>query len=594
MTRGSADMLRIVQGVIALRQPVPEGECKAIFADQFGGEPGSVTRELAISASSLVVGRTASLWSQSRPILWDRLRGEYARVEDGAALDALAPAIRAGTAWPALDDCAVFQDQHGTLLFASGSGATTFFYSEHRNSVVFANRPQAIRFARGAPLDRLGVGEIVRFGANYGQRTILRGLKRIPIGHVLDCAADKSPRQRSFVDYSHRPVSHLDEVETREAIGAAIDRNLALIEGPRDLLFSGGVDSALLALRGVENGTVETGWFYAVGPGDSELDPARHSAATIGLHLETVQDRTSPEDIARRIGAYTLPTLDFSILPTFALGAAVLASRGRTTFVDGTGGDAWFGFGSLAHAGTWLSLHRLRAFSPLARRAYCAALPWEELPYLRPIKGLARTPVRPSAALGHMCANPVYSALLDLSAEEWLTVEEEALAVMRSLTGGELGDATSEAIVSDACLIAIAQFAAKTSQWTLAGQAATFYPFLMPNMVAIGRTMPPHLLMRDGQAKPLLKDMVAASALGRDFANRRKSGFQPPLQKLLQDERSREGLMLVREADEGPWTQTAREMPQRLLRDKNSLRIGGLYAIWSRLVIEFWLKSLRQ
>lgn len=586
--------MRLLQGVIALDQSVPDEECAAHFAAQIGGKPQSNNRRLAVSASNAILGKVASYWSQGPLVLWDSLRGEYVPVGDADKLDALASAMRAGSAWPALDDCAIFHDREGLLLFASGSGATTLFYHKDRNSLAFANRPQALRYARSAPLDRLGVGEIVRFGANYGCRTILQGVNRIPIGHVLECAPGKPPRQRAFMEYSHRPIPHRDEAETRLEIGEALDRNLALIDGPRDLLFSGGVDSALLALRGIEQDAIRTGWFYAVGPGDPELEVARRAAATIGLELETVQDSTSPTDIIRRIAAYALPTLDFSIIPTFALGSAVVAARGSTTFVDGTGGDAWFGFGSLAHARSWLSLGRFRALSPLARQAYCTALPWEDRGFLRPLKGLARTPMIASAALGHMCANPVYSMLLDLSRDEWLAIEEEELALLRSLTGGELSSPDSEVIVSDACLIAVAQFAAKTSQWSLAGQAPTLYPFLMPNMVAIGRTMPSHLLIRDGEAKPLLKDMVAASSLGRQFAYRRKSGFQPPLQKLLQNEHGREALRIDREAEEGPWTSIARDLPHRLLRDRNSLRIGGLYAIWSRLVIEFWLKSLRQ
>lgn len=571
-----------------------QAEVRAAFADQFGGEPLVHVDGLAIAASTAVSGAVAELWSQDPVVLWDSRQGEYIRVGNGRALDRVASAIRAGVAWPALDDCVVFRDREGILIFASGAGAATLYYCEQGNILAFANRPQAMSFVRTAVPDRLGIGEIVRFGANYGRRTLLHGLSRIPIGHALECAPGRPLRQRSFIDYSHNPLVHRDESETKAEIGQALDRNLALIEGPRDLLFSGGVDSALLALRGIPQDAICSGWFYSVGEGDRELAIARHAAATLGLDLETVYDNTSPRDIVERVSAYALPTLDFSIIPTFALGSAVVAARGETTFVDGTGGDAWFGFGSLSHADSWLGLHRFRALSPLARQAYGAALAWEDLRSLRPLKGLARTPALPSAALGHMCANPVYTTLLDLSSEEWLAIEEEELALMRSLTGGELGSPSSEVIVSDACLIAIAQFAAKTSQWSLAGHARTFYPFLMPNMVAIGRTMPLHLLIRNREAKPLLKDMVATSPLGRNFAFRRKSGFQPPLQRLLQVARGGGVFNIAGDAEEGPWTPIARELPERLLRDRNSLRIGGLYAIWSRLVIEFWLKSLRQ
>lgn len=583
-----------MRGTLALGHAPEEQSAAPVFADQFGDAPASEAGRLAISASHQVTGQRASLWSLGPSVFWDAARQDYVRVSDGPALDAVAPLVRAGTAYPALDDCTVFQDREGVLLFASGSGATTFYYTEHGGVLVFANRPQPIRAARSASLDRLGAGEIVRFGANYGRRTLLEGIQRIPIGHLLESMPGRAPIQRAFADYSHRPAENLDEPAMREAIGKALDRNLALIEGPRDLLFSGGVDSTLLALRGVSTGTIHTGWFYAVSDTDPEAAIARRSADTIGLRLETVQDSTAPDDIIRRIAAYALPTLDFSIVPTHALGSAVAGASKGTTFIDGTGGDAWFGFGSLAHADAWHPLHRLRALSPAARRLYMAMLEREDLALLKPLKGLARTPRRPSAGLGHMCANPVYSALLDLSGDEWLQVEDEVLTVLRSLSGGEAQSAAGEVIVSDACLIAVAQFAAKTSQWDVGAQSATAYPFLMPNMVALGRTTPRHALIRDGHAKPLLKDIVAASPLGRDFAYRRKSGFQPPLQRLLQSGNGRAALFSQIGAGEAPWTEAARRLPERLLRGENSLRIGGLYAIWARLGIEFWLKTLRQ
>lgn len=583
-------------GAIAL-DPAHSGDrLRSVFIAQFGNEPDTESDRLALTASNAVAGREASLWSRDPVVFWDSRREAYRRVTGPDALDEIAGDVRAGLIWPALDDGVVFQDRDGVLLFASGAGATTFYHTEVDGVVLFASRLPAIRAARTAPIDRLGLGEIVRFGANYGRRTLLQNVHRIPLGHVLDCKPGSQPTQRAFMDYSYRPREDATEVEMREAIGAALDLNLGLIEGKRDLLFSGGVDSALLGLRGVATDTVRTGWFYAVEETDPELAIAREAAQITGLDLRIVSDATTPEEIMRRIAAYSLPTLDFSIVPTHALGSAIAEAHGRTTLIDGTGGDAWFGFRSFAHAGAWPRLQRLNALSPLARQFYMRALVWEDRPALRPLKGLARTPRLPNAGLGHLCANPVYSELLDLDRDEWLAIERDIVAVMHSLTGGEPGGPEGEVVVADACMIAVAQFAAKTGQWDVAEQAATFYPFLMPNMVALGRTVPSHMLVREGTAKPLLKDMVAASPLGRDFAYRRKSGFQPPLQRLLQNESAREILFdgIGNTADVVPWSPAARRLPKRLLQESNSLRIGGLYAIWAQLVIELWLKSLRQ
>ena len=192
-------------GALALSPALPEARLREVFAEQFGRAPEAGTGELRVTASHAVEGRQASLWSRDRPVFWDSRREEYVRIDGPTALDAIAPLVRAGVAWPALDDCVVLLDREGVLLFASGAGAATLYHVESDGTLLFADRPQSIRASRDAPVDRLGLGEIVRFGANYGRRTLLQGVHRLPIGHVLDCAAGRPAVQRAFVDFSYRP-----------------------------------------------------------------------------------------------------------------------------------------------------------------------------------------------------------------------------------------------------------------------------------------------------------------------------------------------------------------------------------------------------
>ena len=149
----------------------------------------------------------------------------------------------------------------------------------------------------------------------------------------------------------------------------------------------------------------------------------------------------------------------------------------------------------------------------------------EQKKLVRPLKVLSRLPYHKSAGLAHLCANPVYKQLLTTPLNDWQLIENDELNLLSSFCNKRALSDEGEVIVSDATMIAINQFAAKTGQWNLANSQGTFYPFFMPNMVDLGRTIPTHFMFNQGMAKPILKKLVAKTQLGSDYAFRKKSGL---------------------------------------------------------------------
>ena len=496
------------------------------------------------------------------------------------------------------DDCSIIISPHNIALRSTASGASILYYHVTSEYFVFATSIKHFTKAKFAPLDPLGVGEVLRFGAGYGRRTIVNGIERLPFGHQLDFKRDGTYEISAFQSFSRKPDSDLDQRDAKELIKKALDLSLAQIPENALLLFSGGVDSTLLAQFLSRSGKQFKSTMLAFGDHDKELENARGISNAIGMEFEPIRHTFDLSDLTSSIEAYSSPTLDFSILPTYSLGSEVLKRNQdrNIRLIDGTGGDAWFGFQSLRNAGTWRRLSYLSMFRKSAQSIFARMACYDGSSLLWPIKALGRSSIRSNAGLGHLCTTPLYSNMIDLNQESWLQMEDEIISLYGKLTHGSEQDEMSQLLVIDACLIATSQFAAKTSQWDLSSECGTFYPFLTPEMVNIARKLPANLFFSDSHAKPLLKDLTIEMGLPRQFSYRQKSGFQPPLQKMLSSRDTLEKVLSLVEGEnevKSLLTNYASELPRKLLENRRPLTIQSLYAIWGIIVLTAWVKSLR-
>ena len=496
------------------------------------------------------------------------------------------------------DDCSIIISPHNIALRSTASGASILYYHITNDYFVFATSIKQFTKARFTQLDPLGIGEILRFGAGYGKRTVLQGIERLPFGHQLDLNRAGTFKVSTFVNFARKPNLDWNESDAKEQIKKALERSLAEIPEKALLLFSGGVDSTLLAqiLRG--SGRQFKSTMLAFGDQDSELENARGISESMGMEFEPLQHNFELDDLTSSIEAYSSPTLDFSILPTYCLGKEVLARNQGPDIrlIDGTGGDAWFGFGSMKNSGVWRRLSHLSKFRKIAQTIFARWAHYDGVSLLWPIKAMGRASIRNNPGLGHLCTTPLYSSMIKLSDENWLEMEDEIISLYGNLTDGAEQDDVSQLQIIDACLIATSQFAAKTSQWDLSSECGTFYPFFTPEVVNIARTLPSDLFFSESHAKPLLKDLTIEMGLPSQFSYRKKSGFQPPLQKILSSpDTLEEVLSLIEEDNEvkSLLTNYAAELPRKLLLNKRPLTIQSLYAIWGIIVLTIWIKSLR-
>jgi asparagine synthetase B (glutamine-hydrolysing) len=574
-------------GVIARSMSVPEQTLRNWYREAFSSAPtpSYVNGRVALASPRCIREGEAMIASRHVPIFWTS-NGGY------------------GPNWSpqsfrADDDCTVVITPEQVSLRSTSSGASIMFFHITPDYVVFSTSIGQLTCARSATLDSLGVGEVLRFGAGYTQRTILEGIERIPFAHQLILDTNGAARVSPFQFFNRTPNSLLDGTDAQQQIHSALTNALAQIPEEPTLLFSGGVDSTLIAQLLKASDRPFRACMLEFGPNDHELDHARQTAKLLDMPLDYASLSIDFEDILHCVSAYAIPTLDFSILPTYALGQKALNTAGieTTRLLDGTGGDAWFGFSSLQHATIWRHLSALAPLRGAAQSAFSYLAQYDGNRFLWPLKVLGRIPGRHAAGLGHMCATPLYSHLLRLDANDWLRIEDDILNVWRDLTNHQPQDDLSQVLVMDAVFIATSQFAAKTCQWNLASHSGTFYPFLMPHMVEIARQIPSNLLISQGQAKPLLKNLMVSLGLPSNFAFRAKKGFQPPLQHILARPEVRKPLLAVIENDTEVrhlFSEYAQALPRKLLDSGRQLTIQTLYTIWGLTVITLWVQSLRR
>lgn len=497
--------------------------------------------------------------------------------------------------WLAVDDA-----RQIIWLFASSAGASTMYsWTDTSGTWTFSDRPHRLPQARDARLDRLGIAEIVRFGANYGVRTPLQSLRRIPFGHYLQRTAQGREVLNPYIDLTYQPSNDESFCELMEQTKEALELNLQQFSGANSrLLFSGGVDSSLLAVLGQKTGTVTASTLLSMGSNDPQAAIAKKGAASLGLDIDVVNLRQTWEDVENAIRSYALPTLDFSIIPTLQVGIEAVEEKGASVLFDGTGGDAWFGFGGIKHAGIWRKLNPgLRWLRRPASWLFAQRLQSDASCWLYPMMLAARMPTRNVASLGHLCANVAYREQLKLLPQEWDEIEDSTLALIGQLCQNDQHDDLGQVIVSDAAMIAMAQFGAKTSQWPLREKSQTVYPFCMPNMIAIGRKLPPNFLVQGGVAKPILKGLAVRAGFSNDYVFRKKSGFQPPLHGILSNPNSITRALDWLEKDDELneiWTNFTPQAARRILASQKHITIKALYVVWSLLSIRIWLADFRR
>lgn len=253
-------------------------------------------------------------------------------------------------------------------------GEKPLFYAETRGGgLVFASEPRALALhpELRSEVDPIGLAHYLTLNYSLGERTLRRGVRRLPAGHYLLAEPDKPPAVHRFWDLAksfRNKRRFASKGEAAEELRALVDDAVRLrlvSDVPLGAFLSGGVDSSAVVeamARAQPTGGVHT---FSMGfgvPTYDEVDAARAVAMHLGVdHRERIAAAEPAETIMALGAAADEPLADTSAIPTYLL--ARFAREHVTVALSGDGADE-----CLLGYETYLAdrLHRRLAWLPRA------------------------------------------------------------------------------------------------------------------------------------------------------------------------------------------------------------------------------------
>jgi asparagine synthase (glutamine-hydrolysing) len=499
------------------------------------------------------------LYEESGPLFAERLHGMFALALWDASRERLVLARdRLGKKpllWTRLPD--------GTLAFASELKA-------------LLRLPQV---AREVDLDAIDAYLALQYVP--GGRTALRGIHKLPPGHVLVAEGTTERLERYWQPAPAEPSSREEEwlERVRESVAGAVQRRL-VADVPLGALLSGGIDSSIVVALMAE-ASAQPVRTFTVGFADERYDEREYARAVAARYGTVHEELELHEDIAatlpRLAATYDEPLGDEAAFPTFLI--AEQARRHVTVALAGDGGDESF-------AGYERYIAMGLAGRIPGRLASAAATAVRLLPAAR---REPRSPFYRSARLLDVAATPAerrYEQLmgvfpLDLRADLWSDshrARRHSLAPPPpGITGLQLVDLQTY-LPGDLLL--------KADLSSMAHSLELRSPFLDHEVVSLGLALPDSLKTRGREGKVALR-RAFADLLPPEVASRGKTGFGVPLGRWFRSD-LRELANDVLTNDRG-WFRV--DTVRRLLREHETGHADHGHRLWCLLMLELWVRE---
>jgi asparagine synthase (glutamine-hydrolysing) len=414
-----------------------------------------------------------------------------------------------------------------------------------------------------------------------GARTALRGVNKLPPGHLLVAEGESVQVERYWQPQPAEP-SRTDEEwleRVRDTVGDAVRKRL-VADVPLGALLSGGIDSSIVValMAQASSQPVRT---FTVGFSDARYDERPYARAVAERYATVHEELELREDVAgtlpRLAAAYDEPLGDEAAFPTFLI--AEQARRHVTVALAGDGGDEAFA-GYERYMAYRLAA---RVPGPAARLAGAA---------IRSVSTARREPRSPLFRAGRfleVAAAPArerYTRLMEvfpLEARRALWADSQR-AQQVHLEPSRPGIAGLQLLDLETYLPG--DLLLKADIATMAHSLELRSPFLDHDVVALGLALPDSLKVRGREGKVALR-RAFGSDLPADVARRGKTGFGVPLGRWFRED-LRELAHDLLLTDRG-WFRP--DEVRRLLREHESGEVDHGHRLWCLLMLELWVRE---
>ena len=493
---------------------------------------------------------------------------------------------------------AIWDQRHQRLVLARDRlGKKPLFYTADERGLAFASELKALLVDRTCPdIDPVALHHYLTFQYVPAPRTIFRGIRKLPPGHLLVYEGGKVSESAYWsLDYDRKaPIR--SEAECLEEFRTLLEESVRLrlvSDVPLGAFLSGGVDSSsvVAVMSRLMNEPVKT---FSIGFKEepyNELPYAGEVARLFGTdHHEFIVEPKALEILPTLVRIYDEPFADSSAIPTYYV--SQLSRQYVTVVLNGDGGDELLGgypryrFTALDHAiprylstssreslrrafGSWLpnarGVRRLREkaerlLAPvsrtyLSRICYFSPAEKDEL-YTADFSGTIR---------GHDSYDLLTGWFEEAKATELL---DQLLSV------------DTRSYLPDDLLV-------KVDRATMAHALEARSPFLDHRLMEFSASLPVSMKVRNGQTKYLLKAAMRGT-LPDHILDRPKQGFGVPIDRWFREdcrEFLREVLLSPRCVQRGYFRP---EVVRRMIDDHQHGKADYAYRLYALLMLELW------
>jgi len=498
---------------------------------------------------------------------------------------------------------ALWDERRRRLLLARDRlGLKPLYYYRDGQRLALASEIKSLLADPSVPrtIDVEALEDYLAYGVIAGERTIFRGIAKLPPGHVLSVsAADFAAPPRRYWRFSAEPDPSPSADQWYEQIAAKFHETVAahrLADVPIGAFLSGGLDSSAVTASLVEGGAgpIQT---FSIGFHEdrySELPYARQLAARFGTeHFEQIVTPQAAESLDDLVTYFDEPFADASALPMMYV--AKLARQQVKVVLSGDGGDEAFGgYARYAHD---LREAAWRARMPAAlRRGVLGPLSrlWPKADWLprglRLKTALANLSLDDAEAYANtlaICRPPLRRRLMHGDVRAQLNGHRPEGRIARAF-GAASGDPLRGMISADVDVLLPDDFLTKVDRASMAVGLEVRPPLVDHEFLELAARAPSAIKVRNGETKWLFKQ-ICDGWLPPEVVRRPKQGFDLPVDQWLRGplgEQFREGVLNPRSALASYIDQRA----ARRLYDAHCRRTGRHGAVlWALLVLGAWM-----
>ena len=551
---------------------------------------------LILSGNMKSINKDFEIYSESRLIFYVKNQDVFINLEEfneSFFTKNIVEEILHGNLIPITDSsfCIYEETRDKLFLFSSCCGSSTIYFTKINNDSIFVSHTDYLSKLKKYSISNLGLSEIVRFGANYSSGTIFKELKRIPFSSVLISESNNCYLLGSY--YPNVLSLKIKNIEVSDLLKKVISSYQI---NKYSILFSAGIDSTVISE--ISNSLEDVALYYMKHSADDKTDiKFIEEIEQKKRNVNTFTYERDFEEFVNTIRAYSLPTLDFSILPTLQILSK--SSKFSKNIFDGLGGDSGFGFPEIKNIKTWNKLKNLNFINQISSKILLKLFSYGF--YIRNINYilfiLARLSFSKYPEISQFACNPYSFSQLKTTKKDWKNIEIEMIDVIDSCLGKNKVSNEIRYVIAHNCLENVVPMA-KTGQSILRENIQVFYPFYHPLVISYALKYVygvKKFFSKELGFKPILKKFLLNKGLSFAFVTRQKVGFQPPLKEILLDNKYKQSINKILNEDSPYLDKYFSKEFLKVIKKKNYINkcktIKELYLVWSYLSIKVWLRN---